>query len=289
MTAFPCTRALLLKLSLNVRFSNRLSCWLQLLLLLVLAPGCAPALKQYPPLPPINDPAHYLKNLALSCKKYSHLSGMVKLSVSGRLLNRSTRNIFFAEHPHFLRIEILGLFNQPAAYVFADNETLQLYMLDTNTMYSGAASADNIAAVTGLYLSTTDIVHVLHGCPKIYESGKTQSVTYVQKQSDLVFTITSPETVQKLIVDPIQQKVRHYRLIRNKILQFELDYYDYTYICNTALPSRIALHSHITGLRAGATLSSIRTEPFPHDVFVFTPPVSARRLSIESLWKQPHP
>jgi hypothetical protein len=261
-----------------------------IMLVLVGGFGCSPVLHQYPPLPHIDDPEHYLRTLAGARRAdLTRLSGMLKLTVTGTPLKRTTRSIFFIEVPHFMRIEILGLFNQPSAYITADNDTLRLYHLDANTLYAGAASPDNIAAITGVFLTPGDIAHLLLGYPPVVGIDDATSITWHRARSTYVITITTADCIQTITVDPQGHSIMEYTRICAGRPYYTIDFADFSRHGSTLLPGRITVFHHATGLCAEATLSGVRTESFPHTVFLFNPPANARHLPLDALWERHAP
>ena len=89
--------------------------------------GCA-TLRTAPELPPLQDPAGYAQ-AALDLPQRASLSGIARITIKVQSTSQGYKTVYACIYPDVLRLEVLGLFNQPGLYVSASRETgITLYM-----------------------------------------------------------------------------------------------------------------------------------------------------------------
>jgi len=222
--------------------------------------GCA-ALRPAPtPLPALADPAGYVQT-ALSLPEHAGLSGIARIAVTVAGSSRSYKSVFACRYPDFLRLEVLGLFNQPGLYLSAlSGRDLTLYVPSENAWYAGSASPESMQRISGIRMNPLDIVRTIHGRPPGPDPA-TSRITCAQDGDSYACTISQYETVQQVWIDPLSGAVTRSRLYKNGDAVYEISYPKFQQGEGLLLPETILIVFERTDARLEIRLQSTTAGP----------------------------
>ncbi len=234
-----------------------------------------------PLLPKLDDPRSYVKHILDNSTCCTYLSGFANIRVTSPENRISTKNIFFIKQPCFLRFETLGPFNQLAAIVTADNETLIVYMPREGGYYKGAATPENLYSLIGVYVTPERIASA--GIGRVPTIPLDRSVVeYGQDAERYIVVITSPGSISHTLwIDPEEKHIVRYLQSRNQVPVFEQTHKKYIKIEEKSLPTDIVLIMHRYNTRAHISFENLNTTPVPDSAFIISAPenISAQPLT----------
>lgn len=239
-----------------------------------------------PPLPPIENPEAYVKQVLDRNTSCTYLSGFAKIRVEtpGKII--STKNIFFIKKPCFIKFETLGPFNQLAAVITADNDTLSVYIPRENRYFKGEAAPENLYRLIGISVSPEWIASAgTGGLPPIdlenaaFECGQDGDhyIIVIRNSNDLSHTMW---------IDPEKKLIRRYLKRRSGIPLFEQIHKDYTTVGGERLPADITIIMHRYKTTSSISYENLSPKTLPESTFIQSVPENAAVLPLESLFKK---
>lgn len=136
--------------------------WL-LALGVVLICGCLP--QPIPPSAPGPPPSStaLLARLAAGAGRFQSLRGLAEARIVQGDREQSSTQVILARRPDHLRIEVLGLFGQPALLLVTDGTLLSAYLPGMQRYYQGPLTDSSLARFTRLPLSFKQLLALLLG------------------------------------------------------------------------------------------------------------------------------
>lgn len=242
---------------------------------LLCAGGCATSLRRTPPpLPDLPDPEAYLQGVFASSPPLTHLAGIVALKVAADGKTRSSRNIFLARAPDCLRLEILGLFNRPAAFLMTDGTRLSFYVLDSNTLFTGPPSAESVAALTGIAVSPHELLRLLLDQP-IDSWTRCRLRQWDVDEGRYYFELDAGSSTYCLWVNPDDRTIGRIVHLRGNEQVYTLTRSKFVDLAGRPYPSRLCVEHTAARISLEASLENLRTGRIPDARFRFTPPPGA--------------
>jgi len=207
-------------------------------IVLLLSSGCA-ALRTAPEaLPQLDDPAGYVHN-ALIVPQGAALSGIARIAIKTANASSSYKTVYACTYPDVLRLEVLGLFNQPALYISAYSQTgITLCVPSQNAWYQGPATVESMRGISGISMDPFDIVKTLHGSPPGPDSAQAE-ITCTQDNSSYKCTLTNAAAMQTLWIDPHTHKITRSRLSENNLAVHDIRYQDFQQHKEQNIPEKI--------------------------------------------------
>lgn len=237
--------------------------------------GCATPLRRAaPPLPDLPDPEAYLRSVFESAPPLTHLAGIAELQVSASDKTRSSRNIFLARSPHCLRLEILGLFNRPAAFLISDGSGIGFYVLDANTLYTGPPSAESVAALTGIAVSPDELLRLLLDHPvDAWPLCRVQQ--WEIDEGRYYFELAADRSVYCVWVNPADRTIGRVVHLRDNQPMYTLTRSEFVDLAGRPYPSHLHVEHTAARISLRASLHNLCTDRIPDERFQFIPPPGA--------------
>lgn len=140
-----------------------------LLIIFALAWGAASCgARQIPePADPITSHEELLAKMEERSEGIRSARARAVMEYFGRTGRVRVRQALVIERPHNLRLETLSPFDTTLSIVVGNFRAITLYDLNTDEVYSGAPTADNLARLIPLRFTPSDIVSVLLGSPPL--------------------------------------------------------------------------------------------------------------------------
>ena len=184
--------------------------------------GCA-AVRTAPELPLLPDPAAYVQ-AAFTVPPRAALSGIARITINAENNSRSYKTVFACSYPDALRLEVLGLFNQPGLYVSANTDTgITLCVPSENAWYRGPATPESMQRISGILMDPFDIVRTLHGRPPGPDPSTAQ-ISCTQDNDSYACTLVHEETVQQVWINPIVGRIIRSLLFENGLAVHDIRY-----------------------------------------------------------------
>ena len=190
--------------------------------LLLCHAGCT-AMRTAPELPFLPDPTAYVQ-AALTVPPSAALSGIARITINAENTSRSYKTVFACTYPDALRLEVLGLFNQPGLYVSANTDTgITLCVPSENAWYWGPATPESMQRISGILMDPFDIVRTLHGRPPGPDPS-TARISCTQDNGNYACTLGHEETVQQVWINPVIGRITRSLLFENGLAVHDIRY-----------------------------------------------------------------
>lgn len=222
--------------------------------------GCA-ALRPAPqPLPVLIDPAAYVQ-AALSMPEKASLSGIARIAITVSGARRSYKSVFACRYPDLLRLEILGLFNQPGLYISAHaGRDLTLYVPSENAWYAGPASPESMQRISGIRMNPFDIVRTIHGRPPGPDPAASR-ISCAQDGDSYACRLTRNESEQHVWISPASGAITRSLLYEGGETVYDIRYRTFQQIGDVLLPETILLLFERNAASLEIRLQSAVTDP----------------------------
>ena len=147
--------------------------------------------------------------------------------------------MYASRYPDELRLEILGLFNQPGLYISANRKTgITLFVPSRNAWYRGPATAENMQRLSGIMMDPFDIVSTLHGSPQGPDPAEAL-ITCAQDKDNYLCSIEKQGAVQNIWIHPVYGTVTRSRLFEKGLAVNDITYSDFTRHNGRSIPEEI--------------------------------------------------
>jgi len=262
----------------------------KLLLILILTPmllwqtGCVWLPTTAPePLPALPDPAAYVQE-ALRLPPDAALSGIARISVRAAGSSRSYKTVLACSYPDALRLEVLGLFNQPGLYLSANRKTgITLCIPSENAWYRGPATPETMQRISGIRMDPFDVIQTLLGSPPGLDPAAASS-TCVQDGSSYACTLEHGEAVQYLWISPTTGRVIRSILFEHGLPVHDISYQNFAhhngrYVAETVM---VSFERYATSLEI--KLQSTRTAALDSARLALEPPPGTVILPIDAFF-----
>ncbi len=188
--------------------------------------GCAALPTAPEPLPALPDPAAYIQE-ALRLPPDSALSGIARISVRIAGKGRSYKTVIACSYPDALRLEVIGLFNQPGLYVSANRDSgITLCIPSENAWYRGPATPETMQRISGIRMDPFDVIQTLLGSPPGPDPAAAHS-TCAQDGSSYACTLEHDEAVQYLWISPLTGRVTRSMLFEHGLPVYDIRYQNF--------------------------------------------------------------
>jgi len=125
--------------------------------------GCLPHPSPLPAPGPLPSGAMLLSRLSAHAGRFQSLRGLAEARVVQADNEQSSTQVILARRPDHLRIEVLGLFGQPALLLVTDGTLLSAYLPAMQRFYQGPLTDASLARFTRLPLSYRQLLALLLG------------------------------------------------------------------------------------------------------------------------------
>lgn len=199
--------------------------------------GCAAVRTAPETLPLLPFPAAYVQ-AALSMPPGASLSGIARVTIKAAQTH-SYKTVFACIYPNALRLEVLGLFNQPALYVSANTDTgITLCVPSKNDWYRGPATPESMQRISGILMDPFDIVRTLHGRPPGPDPATAQ-ISCSQDNDSYACTLESPDAVQQVWINPLTGRITRSLLFEHGLAVHDIRYQGFHQQNGRAIPETI--------------------------------------------------
>ncbi len=250
--------------------------------------ACSGTLKKitHPALPSLTDPRSYLKEVIDAADSFKNLSGFVKIKGSTGNGNFSTKNIFFLKRPYYLRLEMLNFINQLSLLFIIDGQNIIVFIPSENSIYTGKATEENIAAITGLQLNARHVVQYLFGFPPVINIEGAE-LKWDQDKNYYFFEIISGSTMQFLWIDPVLKRITRYKRFVSGVPELTCSFSDFKYRQGFLYPSKTELdfYPYKTKIVIGYDPDSLDMNSVPDGIFRITPSPQTKFFPFEDFLK----
>jgi hypothetical protein len=207
-------------------------------ILMLLPVGCATFQPAPGHLPPLADPAGYTQ-AALRVGHSASLSGIARITIKVGNSSQGYKTVFASRYPDGLRLEILGLFNQPGLYISANRETgITLYSPTQNAWYRGPATADSMQRISGILMDPLAIVRTIHGSPPGPDPEQSR-ISCTQDNGMYQCRLEEGRVAQDIWIDPPTGTIVRSRLYENALGVHDIRYQDFLRLDEGSIPGKI--------------------------------------------------
>ena len=208
---------------------------------LMCSAGCASLRPAADQLPPPEDSAAYVQK-ALDVPQQACQAGVARITIKVKNTSQSYKTIYASRYPDELRLEILGLFNQPGLYISADRQTgITLYAPSKNAWYRGPATAESMQRLSGILMDPFDIVKTLHNSPPGPKPANSHS-TCTQDKDLYKCRLETEGSVQEIWINPLSGHITQSRLFKNGVAGHDINYRDFIQSGERSIPEKILIH-----------------------------------------------
>jgi hypothetical protein len=201
--------------------------------------------------------------LAENAASFSSLKGKARISYreEGRKTVKA-RNILVVAKPHYIRSEILGLFNQPAAVVAVNGDVLHFLVPGEGVLYRGEASAGNLQRILRIPLQVNDLVNfILYEIPLIEYRSSSLSIT---ENGSIRLLLEGKSGLQEELFFDREKNLTGVRFKEAKKEILNLAYADFS-AGEKPFPHHLVLKLPVRGAEAQIHFSSLDTNVGPDD------------------------
>ncbi len=250
---------------------------------LLMQAGCA-ALRPKPALlPELDDPAAYVRT-ALNMPERASLSGIARIAVTLSGTNRSYKSVFASSYPDLLRLEILGLFNQPALYISArSGRDLTLYVPSENAWYAGPATPESMQRISGIRMNPLDIVRTLHGRPPGPDPAASR-ISCAQDADSYACTLTRDASEQHVWISPASGTIIRSLLYEDGETVCDIRYPAFQQVGGMLLPEEVLVIFERSGASLHIRLQSATADPVDPAKLLLQAPSEAPVQPIEAFF-----
>ncbi len=245
-------------------------------------PGCSRlAVRQSTTLP--QDPAAYLSDTWERSGAVSNVSGFAKLRIEANGQTTNSRNVFFVKRDPRIRIETLGFLSRPALFFTADKTTMQLYAVESNSIFSGRTSARNFSRIIGMPLDLTAIVQTFLGQPPLFHCPDRRLRAFVEN-GQYVFKSECGVFSELVQVHPQADRITRCALFENGNPVYDYSFSDFQKIDGILFPLKIKIYNYTYNTAITLNLDSLSFDSIPEDRFIITHPENVKRYALEELF-----
>ncbi len=246
--------------------------------------GCATLRTTPKPLPPLADPAQFVQT-ALAVPQRTSMSGIARITIKVKNTSQSYKTVYACIYPDELRLEVLGLFNQPGLYVSANRETgITLYMPSKNAWYRGPAVAESMQRISGIMMDPFDIVRTLHSRPPGPEFTQAD-ITCTQENGKYKCTLKNEEAVQDVWIDPLTGAITRSRLFENDLAVHDIRYQDFRQHDGQYIPEKILVTFERYATSLEIKLQPPQTDPIETEQLRLQAPKETVFLPLNAFWE----
>jgi outer membrane lipoprotein-sorting protein len=264
----------------------------------LLLSSCA---KKLPPLPPPIMPSSIPAELSTEAlyqlikqrvNAFQNFRGVAKTRLVSNKDRYRFTEVVVLEKPDLFRLETLGFLNQPALFVTSNGKSLALYSKRDQKYYSGLASQANLFKLTGLNMTTADVVRVLSGNPPDLEKINSIQSTYLpdQKAYRIELISTKSQRKQLILVDATTKALSQVEtfLFRDNTLLLKITWEDYRNANGYAIPGKIIIDKPLDKTRVELTYKSFEVnQNLDSDLFSLKPPENATVYLLDNPKEEP--
>jgi hypothetical protein len=244
--------------------------------------GCA-AVRTAPELPLLPDPAAYVQ-AALTVPPRAALSGIARIAVKAENISRSYKTVFACSYPDALRLEVLGLFNQPGLYISANTDTgISLCVPSENAWYRGPATPGSMQRISGILMDPFDIVRTLHGRPPGPDPS-TARISCTQDNDSYACTLTHGETVQQVWINPIVGRVTRSLLFEQGLAVHDIRYQGFREQDGRLIPETIQVLFDRYATSLEIRLQDTLTDPIEPGQLALQAPDQTLFMPLHTFW-----
>jgi len=245
--------------------------------------GCATLRTAPGPLVPLQDPAGYAQ-AALDLPQRASLSGIARITIKVQNTSQSYKTVYACMYPDVLRLEVLGLFNQPGLYVSACRETgITLYIPSRNAWYRGPATAESMQRISGIMMDPFDIVRTIHGRPPGPDPAQAD-ITCTQDNSSYRCTLENKNTVQDIWIDPLSEEITRSRLSENGLAVHDIHYQNFRQQDGRSIPEKILVNFDRYATSLEIKLQNPLTSPLETTQLQLPAPDETFFLPLNAFW-----
>ena len=244
--------------------------------------GCA-TLHTAPELPPLQDPAGYAQ-AALDLPQRTSLSGIARITIKVQDTSQGYKTVYACIYPDVLRLEVLGLFNQPGLYVSASRETgITLYVPSRNTWYRGPATAKSMQRISGIMMDPFDIVKTIHGRPPGPDPTQAD-ITCTQDNDSYRCTLENETTVQDVWINPLSTKITRSQLFKHGLAVHDIRYQNFRQQDGRSIPEKILVNFDRYATSLEIKLQDPQTSPLETAQLQLQAPDETFFLPLNAFW-----
>jgi hypothetical protein len=245
--------------------------------------GCATLRTKPELLPPLTDPAGYVQT-ALSRPQPASLAGIARIAIKANNTSQSYKTAYACILPDQLRLEVLGLFNQPGLYVSANRETgITLFVPSQNAWYRGPATAESMQGISGIRMDPFDIVRTIHGQPPGPVPAQAHT-TCTQENGSYMCTLTQAKTVQEVWINPQTGSISRSRLFKNGLAIHDIHYQSFRELDGRYIPEKILVAFDRYATHLEIKLQPPLTDPIEPAQIMLPAPDKTLFLPLHTFW-----
>lgn len=161
------------------------------LLIIQFLSGCAykKAVAKYHPL----DADTIIKSLKERSKNIKDLRGIANIWIISNNLNQKIREAIVINGNSLIRLELLNIIGQPSLIMVSDSKTVTIYNISENSYYRGDASPETIEKITGVYMTTPDIINLITG-RQITDNLKITDLSFKNESKQYMLRVQSADS-----------------------------------------------------------------------------------------------
>lgn len=231
-------------------------------------------------LPP--DPAAFLSDIWTKSGAVSDVSGFAELRIESNDNILNSRNVFFVKRPGSIRIETLGFLSRPALFFTADSQQMELYALETNSLFVGETSAQNFSRIIGMPLELTEVVQTFLGQPPLLDCTDRRVHAAVDK-GQYVFRTVCGNFSEQIHIDPLAKRISRYSLFEKGVAVSDYRFSNFQNIDGIFFPLKIEIYNYTYNTAATMNLDSISFESIPGVRFIIARPADVEVHQFEDL------
>ncbi len=253
--------------------------------LLLAQAGCSAVRRPAAPglLSELADPAACVRR-ALAIPEYSSLSGIARIGITVADASRSYKSVFACSYPDVLRLEVLGLFNQPSLYISAQSgKKLTLYVPSENVWYAGPASRESMQRISGISMGPLDIIRTIHGRPPGPDPA-TSRITCTLDGDNYACTLAQNNTVQHIWINPLSGTLTRSLLYESGRAAHDIRYLKFQQLGSRTLPAVIMVFFEHNATCLEIRLQSLVADPVDAEKLLLQPPPDATVLPMSSFF-----
>jgi hypothetical protein len=221
---------------------------------------------------------------ALTVPPHASLAGIARIAIKTGNTSRSYKTVFACSYPDALRLEVLGLFNQPGLYISANTDSgISLCVPSENAWYRGPATPESMQRISGILMEPFDIVRTLHGRPPGPDPAAAQ-ITCTQDNGSYECTLVHEQTVQQVWINPIVGRITRSLLFENGLTVHDIRYQGFREQDGRVIPETIQVlfESYATSLEI--RLQDTLTGPIEPGQLALQAPDGTVFLPLHTFW-----
>jgi len=245
--------------------------------------GCASVRPLPETLPLLPNPAEYAQ-AALTVPQQACQSGIARITIKANNNSHSYKTVYAGMYPDGLRLEVLGLFNQPGLYMNANRQTgITLYVPSKNAWYRGPATAESMRRISGIRLDPFDIVRIIHGSPPGPDPAQAFT-TCTQDNDNYQCRLEKESRVQDVWINPLTGSITRSRLFENSLAMHDIRYQDFRRHDEHYIPEKILVSFERYATSLEIKLQSPLTNPLEPEQLQLQAPEGTVFLPLNAFW-----